>query len=269
MDLNGTTWLDDLLHLEAASSAVLNNYQAFFTKCFPGNELEHKFGLPTTTPIYRLAADIADRICHGELPNFILNYRDEFQTWDYVNHLYRIDGPPDAQGYVSFIPTAVGGRIKQKRKWFVKDAFMRREEISDLGQLTTPFADYVRDTLNVDAIAMPPFRRVRYDVNLESVRSGHVFGIFIDRCTLIGDPSKIMCQCEVEYVKSRTAGPADADLAVTELDAIADWTQRTLGDLGYPTERSVYSKLSFLEYASSRAPRPRLNEHGARPRRPD
>lgn len=244
---DGADWLDELFDLHDRVGPILNNHQAYFTKCFPGQELEYKLILPDTASIYALAAEMSTRIRRHDLDGFILSYRDEFQTWDYLNNMYRIDAPPDARGYVSFIPTAIGGRIKQKRKWFTQDALSRREEIADLGDLETPFGDYIRDTLRVETTRMPPFRRVRYDVNLESLRTGHVFGIFFDRCTVVDNPSSVMCQCEIEYVKSRTALPPDDKRAIAELEHVVAWTQQTLAALGIDAARTFYSKLSFLE----------------------
>jgi hypothetical protein len=94
---------------------------------------------------------------------------------------------------------------------------------------------------------MPPFRRIRYDVNLESRHTGNIFGIFFDRCTVVDNPSSVMCQCEIEYVKSRTALPPDDEQAIAELEHVVAWTQQTLAALGIDAARTFYSKLSFLE----------------------
>ena len=51
---------------------------------------------------------------------------------------------------------------------------------------------------------MPPFQRVRYDVQCESMRTGHVYGIFFDRCSLLAAPEVVLSQCELEYRRSRS-----------------------------------------------------------------
>ena len=38
-----------------------------------------------------------------------MEFGDEFQTWDYLNHLYDVPAPPTEQGYISFIPLSTGG----------------------------------------------------------------------------------------------------------------------------------------------------------------
>jgi hypothetical protein len=48
------------------------------------------------------------------------------------------------------------------------------------------------------------YRRVRYNVMLESLVTGHVFSIMYDRCTAAERGVSPLEQAEVEYVRSRT-----------------------------------------------------------------
>jgi hypothetical protein len=137
-----------------------------------------------------------------------------------------------------------------KRKWYVADAFDRREEHT-YGLTLDPsgYADHLRTALGVDARALPPFRRVRYDVNFESVRTGHVYGIFFDRCALYAAPDAVLCQCELEYLRTRSPFVPDETAALTELTELAEWLEGYLADHGLPHERGYYSKRTFLRDA--------------------
>ena len=64
----------------------------------------------------------------------------------------------------------------------------------------------------LEAQRLPTFRRIRYDVNVESLATGHYYGVFFDRCHLTAQPTVVMCQCEIEYCRSRTTQRADARL---------------------------------------------------------
>ncbi|WP_406498319.1 hypothetical protein OG936_27830 [Streptomyces sp. NBC_00846] len=70
---------------------------------------------------------------------------------------------------------------------------------------------------------MPPFQRVRYDVQCESMRTGHVYGIFFDRCSLLTAPEVLLSQCELEYRRSRSVLDHDADEVLREMERIDDW----------------------------------------------
>jgi len=251
--IDGAQWLTTALHTLHRSAVALNNHQMYFTKAFPGQELEYKFTLPPAAPIYTLALAAATEVRAGGLPGFVLAYRDEFESWDYVSTLYRIDAPDEARGYVSFIATAVGGRVKQKRKWFTQDTLARREEITDLGELATPYEDYLRDELRVTATRMPRFRRIRYDITVESLATGNIFGVLFDRCTVIDHPNQVMCQCEIEYIRSRRALPIDQRTCAAELDHVLQWTSRLLAGHGIDADPTFYSKLSFLQSIPAQA----------------
>ncbi len=93
---------------------------------------------------------------------------------------------------------------------------------------------------------MPPFRRVRYDVNLESIASGHLYAALFDRVTLLARPDLALVQCELEYRRSRTVLPPDEPAVLAELDRLGDWLETFLAKRGLATDRGSYSKLSFL-----------------------
>ena len=53
------------------------------------------------------------------------------------------------------------------------------------------------------------FRCLRYDINLESLSTGHNYSIMFDRCTTAADPVEPLVRCEIEYLRSRTLFPID------------------------------------------------------------
>lgn len=256
-ELTDLTWLGDARDRHAAAFLPLNNHQRYYRKCFPGRELEYKYTLvPPEADIWTLNALLYQRILDGELPGYIPEYRDEFQAWDYTNHLFQVTDPEPERGYVSFIPTTDGLNLV-KRKWYAQDAFNRRESHT-YGVTANPreFADWIANELHVIARPLPPFRRARYDVNFESVRTGHVYGIFFDTVSLIDVPAVQMQQCELEYLRSRIVLEPDPEEILAEMEELARWLEAFLTEQHLPAERGYYSKLSFL--LDSVAARPEL-----------
>lgn len=255
-------WVDTALRRHADDFLLLGNHQCYYRRCFPGRELEYKYNL-TPPPggsgadIWRLTALLYQRILDGGLPGYLPEYRDEFQAWDYVNHLYEVTGPPAEQGYVSFIPTT-DGRHLVKRKWFGEDQLDRGESHTYGVSAPAGYEAYLRDELGIEpgdrAVALPPFRRVRYDVNFESVHTGHVYGVFFDLVSVLGAPAHRLSQCELEYLRSRTVLPPDPDAALSELAELATWLEGFLHEQGYDPPRGYYSKLSFLRDAVAAEP---------------
>ncbi|MFI5681983.1 hypothetical protein [Streptomyces cellulosae] len=95
---------------------------------------------------------------------------------------------------------------------------------------------------------MPPFQRVRYDIQCESMRTGHVYGIFLDRCSLLAPPEVVLSQCELEYLRSRSVLDHDQDEVLHEMERINDWLRSHLSSRGWATEHTHYSRRSFLRH---------------------
>ncbi|MGH3682621.1 MAG: hypothetical protein ACRDT2_20505, partial [Natronosporangium sp.] len=255
-------WVDTALRQHAERFLLLGNHQRYYRRCFPGRELEYKYNLAprlgeSGVDIWSLTALAYQRILDGGLPGYLPEYRDEFQAWDYVNHLYEVTGPPAEQGYVSFIPTT-DGRNLLKRKWFRQDTLDRGESHTYGVEAPDGFEAYLREQLGLapgtQALRLPPFRRVRYDVNFESVRTGHVYGIFFDLASVLGAPEHRLYQCELEYLRSRTAVEPDPDAALAELAELASWLEEFLAGQDFHPPRGYYSKLSFLRDAVAAEP---------------
>ncbi|WP_051172245.1 hypothetical protein [Microbacterium indicum] len=240
-------FLASVRSLNETHHLFLNNHQCYYTRRFPGEELEHKY-LLDGGDIWTATLDVYNAVRRGDLDGFVPEYHDEFQTWDYENHLHEIEGPGDEKGYVSFIPL-VGGGYTVKRKWFGVDAFRRGERMRRETETIDDFVAYVADRMGVVARPLPPFRRVRYDVNFESLATGHVYGIFFDQSTIEAAPRHRMMQCELEYLRTRSVLQQNDSDVLREMETIAVWLEGVLAKSGFRTERGTYSKLSFLKQA--------------------
>ncbi|MEV3926959.1 hypothetical protein [Actinomadura coerulea] len=239
-------WLEPMLAAHAASALRLNNHLRYFRTHFAGTELEYKYNLPSTVDIWATSLQLLKTLRHGGLADFRPEYREEFQINYFDNHMFDITGPAAERGYASFIPAASGKYIL-KRKWFTEDSFARREQIfPDIDISPDEFSDHLRSKLGLEVRPLPPFRRVRYDIQCESMRTGHVLGIFIDRCSLLNAPDTVLSQCELEYRRSRNILPHDAQEVLSDMEHVDRWLVKYLADLGMPTRRTFYSKLSFL-----------------------
>lgn len=244
-DVRDLSWLAEAVARHAEGFLFLGNHQRYYQKCFPGKELEYKYTLQPPADIWSLTVRLYQRLRAGSLPGYLMEYRDEFQAWDYVNHLYQVTAPVPDRGYVSFIPTTDGKNLV-KRKWFTQDTFSRRESHTYGVVPAAGYDDYLRTELGVSATKLPSFRRVRYDVNFESARTGHVYGIFFDHVSLLEQPSVMLSQCELEYLRSRTILQPSEEDVLAEIADIAVWLEAFLREQGLADERGYYSKLSFL-----------------------
>ncbi|MBN1173882.1 MAG: hypothetical protein JXA67_17045 [Micromonosporaceae bacterium] len=247
-------WLATALRLHAEQAGALNSHERHYRKAFPGQELEHKLTLPSDVPIWDLAADLHRRVARGELAGLVLCHRDDLQVWDFHNHLFEVTAPVDQIGYVSFMSTSDTGVYRIKRKRFTADALVRYETLSPEIRPERPLGDYVRDVLGLEASPLPPFRRVRYDISVESPATGHIFGIFLDRCRLMAAPEITLTQCEIEYLNTRTVFPPDEQQIITQLDEVTTWVEQILTPQGLVVDRGYYSKLSFLRDAVAQHP---------------
>ncbi|MFI9382081.1 hypothetical protein [Kutzneria sp. NPDC052558] len=216
-------------------------------------ELEHKITLRSTTPldtVWDLATTVDHHLTAGQIPGFTHRFRDPFQTWDFLNHLFQVTKPESERGYISFIPTTTttgNDRYMVKRKHFSRDAPARREQIIPDVHIRGRLETYIARTLgDVVARCLPTFRRVRYDNNVESLRTGNTFGVMFDRCHLIDRPSIALVQCEVEYVGTRSLAPPQPQAIHAELGTLTAW----IADLTAPHHDSAapahYSKLAWL-----------------------
>lgn len=243
--IDDLSWFITALELHARQAQFLNSHECHYRKCFDGQELEYKYTLHPTADIWTLAADTHRRLRAGHLTGFVPKYRNEFESWDFPNYLFEVAEPEPDCGYVSFIPMT-NGKYLIKRKWFTQDAFARREQLTTDVTIEGPLDDYLHNTLHLKAHPLPPFRRVRYDINIESTHTGNIFSILYDRCTLLDDPDVVLCQCELEYIKTRTAFLPKETEVLNDFGHLERCIEAILTGHQLSSHRTTYSKLSFL-----------------------
>ena len=240
-------WLEDLVALRHEHAARLNNHQCWFIKHRDGEEIEYKFTLPSDSDVWDLATGMLDSLRADPWDGWIFEHRNDFEQWDFNNYLYEIAEPARERGYISFIP-AVDGSWIVKRKWFDRDAPIRRER--RWRGVTLParpnFEDEIRQRFGVSPAWGAPFRRVRYDINLESLVTGHGYSVMFDRCTTPLAPSAALVQCEVEYLRSRTLLPVDDTELMNEFRWLVRATRELLAARRVEAIEDHLSKLSFL-----------------------
>lgn len=86
------------------------------------------------------------------------------------------------------------------------------------------------------------------------MRTGRVFGVFFDPCSLLAAPDVALSQCELEYLCSRSVLDHEEDEVLREMERIDRWLLRYLTARGHAEERTFYSKLSFLRDAVAAEP---------------
>jgi hypothetical protein len=238
-------WLSTAVTLHATHSRVLNTRHCTVPPALAGKEVETKYTLPDSTAIWPLAAGTHTRLTAGDIPGMVPRLGDDFEMHDFDNYLFDVTAPPSQHGYVSFMSTQPG-TYWIKRKHFTTDALIRPETISGPIQPQQPLDIYVRDVLELHARPLPPFRRIRYDIMLESIPTGNHFCIMFDRCTLHQSPDETLVQCEIEYLRSRCVLPVDETHVLDEFHALTAWCGYFLTDQGISSSVGYYSKLSFL-----------------------
>ncbi|MFI0724595.1 hypothetical protein [Streptomyces sp. NPDC021224] len=232
----------------------LNNSVWAYEKHFPNTEIEYKLTMRPPVDIWRLSMGLHRLIHEGRFGRFRLEFGNGYEICEFRNHLYEVPGPPEERGYVSFLP--IRGRTHLvRRKWFAQDALVRREEIFKDVDVPGSFEDYIADTFGVAAVPLPPFTRVRYDINIESMRTGHVYCVLFDRCEADGHPDGLLQQCEVEYLRTRSALGVDSSAVEAELRMLKEAVARFLAESGTDFEENHLSKLSWLRELTALAPR--------------
>lgn len=252
---NLRTLLSDAISHAEHHREFLNNHQCCYTKFWPGEEIEHKITLTVPVDIHDIAVDLRNLVSSSQMPDYIWDYRDDYQMWDFDNHMFAITEPVDSAGYISFIPDSAGTVIV-KRKWFVRDTIRRREirrrnvaiPATQLG-----FDAYLRTEVMVNASYVGSFRRTRFDTTCEATRTGNIYGLMVDWCRPLHDPqNKHLYQIEIEYLHSRTLEPTSADAVDEELRYLVGVVQRYLQGRNIPYVTGGESKLTFMRSLTRR-----------------
>ena len=228
-----------------------NNYLCFRVKLRPNVELEHKFTLTGNPDVWQLTQDTLRHAAAGGLAGWIVEFREEIQQWDFLNHVYAIEEPAEEAGYVSFIPTT-DGKYTVKRKLFTSDTDERPETRTRGVQVEGDLEAHVRKVLGLTPAWHASFRRIRYDVSVEAIESGNVFGIAYDRCTVVDEAGHRvpdvpeLLQCELEYIYCQALQGADYSSVRDDLASLRTVLSAYFDDRGIENYQRHESKLTFL-----------------------
>lgn len=220
------------------------NNNCWYTKWRSDVEIERKYTFTKPVDTWVLIQKLYHSILSGELNEFVPEFNDEFQVWDFENYMFEILEPQHKRGYVSFIPQS-NGLMTVKQKNFEEDAEIRSETITAHVKLALDeIEEYAKSFGQVRAL--PHYRRKRFDVNLESLKTGNVYGIFFDLCRPIGDEveGNALFQCEVEYIRSRVMAPVHE--VMEEYEKVCSFTKEFLLNQKIEFNEGYYSKLSYL-----------------------
>lgn len=240
--------MSSVLRITSENREFFNNHQCCFQKFWPDEELEHKITMLGPVDLHAVAVGLRNLVGTAHLPGTIWDYRDDYQLWDFKNHMFDIIGPPSEAGYVSFIPDSCNTVIV-KRKWFTHDS-LRRREVRWRGVripiTTDDFENYVRSHVSGDFRFLGSFLRTRFDSTCEFTRTGNVYGFMVDWCRSLDRPdAPHLYQVEVEYLHSRTLDVTARDAVETELTTLRSATHAYLDRVGI-NHRPGESKLSYM-----------------------
>ena len=221
-----------------------NNHNPFIVKMAPDDEIEYKLTLSPPVDIWILASSLWDLIDSGGFVGYVCHWSKHLMFWQFDNYLYEIQSPPEETGYISFIPCPDSSYLV-KHKRFAYDQLRRCEKIHIGATVNGSFEDFLADQFpNLAYVRHPPFQRIRYDVEIESLETGNYFSIIFDQCCIKDNRYPPLFQCEVEYCNSRTAGkPSDV---FSELRESFDFTKYFLNSHEVSYNEDFYSKLSFV-----------------------
>lgn len=244
------TWTADLSARHRRCGRQLNNNDSWLRNLLPGLEAEHKFTLSPAADIWNLAVETHQHVRGGALGGWICEHGNDggLTQGDYLNHLYAITRPADERGYIAFMPAiddAGGYHIRRKR--YPHDQVLRSEELNHDSGLTAEPADLaqvIRDRYGLAPAWSATYRRIRYNVMLESLETGHVFSIMYDRCT--AEHAAELVQAEVEYVRSRTVLASSQTQILAQLTELSAWTRDLLTSNRIEFTEDHLSKLTWL-----------------------
>jgi hypothetical protein len=242
-------WAATLSARHRAHGGQLNNHACWRRNLLPGLEAEHKFTLPPDTGIWDLAVTTHQHVRTGALSGWICEHGNDggFTQGDLTNHLFAITRPASERGYIAFMPIIDGPGYYIRRKRYPRDQTLRREDLTHAPDLTADPGDLphvIRDRYGLVPAWGATYRRVRYNVTLESLETGHVFSIMYDRST--AEHATNLVQAEVEYLRSRTLRTGTRTQILRQLGELATWTRELLASNGVTHTEDQMSKLTWL-----------------------
>lgn len=238
--------------IEVALAAVSEHHphvltdSEYCTGLTPNVEIETKLALSGRLSPWALATRLSCLVGTEALPDFIPDLGNEMQRWQTYQRTWEILAPLEDAGYLALLYYGAGG-YALKRKRFRRDGLRREETFRlDLDVPDEGVDEYIESLYpELKLRALPSHRRSKFDVNVESIRTGHFFGIEIDEIVL-ENATACMSQLEIEYHRSRIHDGLDASSIEPEILRLTDLVRQVVTDLGERPEPTFYSKLSFL-----------------------
>jgi hypothetical protein len=131
-------WVADLSARHRAHGGQLNNHSCWFRNLLPGLEAEHKFTLPPGADIWDLAVATHQHVRAGAIDGWICEHGNDggFTQGDYTSHLFAITRPASERGYIAFMPAIDGPGYLIRRKRYIRDQALRREDLTPAPELT-------------------------------------------------------------------------------------------------------------------------------------
>lgn len=228
------------VEFHAQNHIFLDNYQCYYRKMQSGIEIEYKYNILNDTDPWVIANSFYTDLLGGKIPEYVCEYGDVLQKWDYMNYMFYVYG--EGEGYISVIPQT-NGKYLLKRKIYKEDSLARTELHYKDEIIDGSFKEFIENKFNVTCVELPPFRRIRYDIDMENINTGNVFGVFFDYITIEGKP-QILKQCEIEYLRTRSLCANDE--YPEEQLKLKKIVNEYLTCHGVEYEETFYSKLSFL-----------------------
>ncbi|MGW2056448.1 hypothetical protein ACWCOZ_21490 [Streptomyces sp. NPDC001840] len=219
-------------------------------------EIEEKVTLVDDTPIWPLTKSMWAAVENGDFPGFVTDPGYELTRWHFIQYNFEVLAPDDEVGHYAFQERA-DGTYRLKMKKFAKDSLRRIETFRN--GLEIPGADFegylAREFPGLRFRQLPGLRRTKFDINVQSVTTGHCFGIETDEVTLSDGSGRKMRQVETEYLETRRHAGMDGTSIDAELGRLTGLVEAHLAGLGIAANRGLYSKLSFLRDCSQPADR--------------
>lgn len=162
-----------------------------------GTEIELKCTFREPIDVVDVMTRFQGLLHRRELDGFLPDVGNETQRWTYEQDTYAIHRDGESLGYAAFGHTATG-LVDVKYKLYRTDA-LRRAETFDDGMTVSQDGqvDFLREKFpNCQLKALPHMTRVRFDVNVQSARTGHFYGLETDEVHADG---RVLNQLEIEY----------------------------------------------------------------------
>ena len=162
-----------------------------------GVEIEEKVTLRDDVSIWAVTKNLWRAVEDGEFPGFIPDPGYELTRWQITQHNFEVTGAAGRQGHFGFMEGPDGGYYL-RMKSFTEDALRREETFREMEIPDGDFEKYLAHEFpELRFRRLPSFVRTRFDVNVQSVTTGHCFGIETDEVTVI-DGDRRLRQIEME-----------------------------------------------------------------------